>query len=64
MTLRGDARRHHPGGLDMSAGQSDGGGTGRTATPCLTALRTPSAQTGAGAERFGLFRPAVVRAES
>ena len=54
MTLRGDARSLHPDSLDKPAGQSDGGGTGRTAVACSAALRTPAAQTRAGAESLGL----------
>ena len=38
----------------MPAGQSEAGGTGRAAAARLAALRTPSAQTRASAERFGL----------
>ena len=38
----------------MPAGQSEAGGTGRAAAARLAAMRTPSAQTLASAERFGL----------
>jgi hypothetical protein len=52
--LSGDARSLHPDGPDMPAGHSEAGGTGRAAAACLAAMRTPSAQTRASAERFGL----------
>ena len=54
MTLHGDARSLHPDGLDMPAGQSDEGGTGRAAAAGLAAMRTPSAQTRASAASFRL----------